>query len=100
VDLVEGHEIRLTNADQSRTAASIYMHENKLYILDATVPKGYPEPALFPQSLGFVDKDGRGIRYQALYSNEFHGLRTYPVPPLAGGGLDGPPPAASPAQGR
>jgi len=26
-----------------------------------------------------VDKDGNGIRYQAIYSNQFHGLRIDPV---------------------
>ena len=70
------------------------MHENKLYILDGTVPKGYPEPGLLQQSLGFVDKEGRGIRYQAIYSNEFHGLRIDPPPPLVGGA------AAAPAAAR
>ena len=44
-DLVEGHEIQLTNnADQSRTMAFIAMRENKLYIVEGTVPKGWPEP--------------------------------------------------------
>ena len=83
-DLVEGHELHLTNnADQSRTLAYIAMHENKLYILEGTVPKGYPEPGLFYQSLGWVDKDGNGVRYRTIYSNAYHGLRQYPVPPLA-----------------
>lgn len=69
-DLVEGHELQLTNnADQSRTFAFVTMHQNRLYILDGTVPKGYPPPALFQQSLGFVDKEGRGVRYQTVYSN-------------------------------
>jgi hypothetical protein len=93
-DLVEGHQLQLTNADQSRTYLYISMHENKLYIQDATVPKGYPEPGLFQQSLGYVDKDGNGIRYQAIYSNEFHGLRIDPVPPRVG---QAPPPAAATA---
>ena len=89
-DLVEGHEIHLTNnADQSRTMAYIAMHENKLYILEGTVPKGYPEPGLFYQSLGWVDKDGNGIRYQTIYSNAYHGLREYPVPPHGRGGGGG-----------
>src|SRR5215468_9244693 len=30
VDLVEGHQLQLTNADKSRTFAGIYMHENRL----------------------------------------------------------------------
>lgn len=41
----------MTRADaQSRPWASIYMHENRLIILEATVPKGYPSPALLTQS--------------------------------------------------
>lgn len=87
MDLVEGHQLQLTNiADKSRTFASIYMHENRLYIMEGTVPAGYPEPALFQQSLGFIDKDGNGIRYQTRYVN---GL---PPPPRAGrgGGQAGP----------
>jgi len=84
-DMVEGHSIQLTNnADQSRTFAFIGMHEHRLYLLEGTVPKGYPEPGLFQQSLGWVDKDGNGIRYQGIiYSNAYHGLGVYPVPPRA-----------------
>ena len=40
------------------------MREHKLYILESTVPKGYPEPGLFQQSIRWVDKHGNGIRYQ------------------------------------
>lgn len=69
-DLVEGHELQLTNnADRSRTFAFITMHQDRLYILEATVPAAYPPPGLFQQSMGFVDKEGRGIRYQSVYSN-------------------------------
>ena len=49
-DMVEGHSIQVTNnADQSRTFAFVAMHEHRLYILEGTVPKGYPEPGLFQQ---------------------------------------------------
>lgn len=75
VDLVEGHQLLLTNSDKSRTSAGIYMHENKLYIIEGTVPAGYPEPGLFQQSLGWLDENGVGLRYQSYYSNGF------PVPP-------------------
>ena len=89
-DMVEGHLIQLTNnADQSRTFAYIAMHENKLYIMEGTVPKGYPEPGLFQQSLGWVDKDGNGIRYQMIYSNSYHGMGVYPKPAVGGGGRGG-----------
>ena len=71
-DLVSGHELQMTNnADQSTTFAFIAMHRNKLYILEGTVPKGYPPPGLFQQSMGFVDKDGNGVRYQSIYSNMY-----------------------------
>ena len=76
VDLVEGHQLQLTNnADKSRTFAGIYMHENKLYIIEGTVPAGYPEPGLFQQSLGWLDENGIWLRYQSYYSNGF------PTPP-------------------
>jgi hypothetical protein len=100
-DLVEGHLIQLTNADQSRTFAYVAMHEHKLYILEGTVPKGYPEPGLFQQSLGWVDKDGNGIRYQTVYSNAYHGMGAYPKPAIAGAGRGGGAGAANPpAPGR
>jgi hypothetical protein len=73
-DLVEGHRLQLTNPDGSRTYAVIHMHEYHLYILEGTVAKGQPPPGLFQQSLGFLDKDGKRIRYETVYS---HG---YPTP--------------------
>jgi hypothetical protein len=73
-DLVEGHELHLTNADGSRTFGEIHMHENRLYIFEATVPKGAPSPELFQQSVGFIDSNGVRVRYNGLYSN------AYPAP--------------------
>ena len=72
VDLVEGHQLQLTNnRDRSRTFVAIYMHANRLYIMEGTVPEGDPEPGLFQQSLGFVDADGNGIRYRDYYDNDY-----------------------------
>ena len=103
-DMVEGHLLQLTNADKSRTFAWIGMHANKLYIIEGTVPAGMPEPGLFQQSLGWVDKDGNGIRYQVIYSNSYHGLGVYPVPSYGGAGRGrgaGPAPeGGAPAGGR
>ena len=85
-DMVEGNFLQLTNPDESRTFAYVAMHENKLYILEGTVPKGYPEPGLFQQSMGFVDANGNGLRYQgAIYSNAYHGMGVYPKPQAGGG---------------
>jgi hypothetical protein len=96
-DLVEGHSIHLTNnADQSRTFAYVAMREHKLYVLEGTVPKGYPEPGLFQQSLGWVDGNGNGVRYQSIYSNAFHAMGVYPPPSIAGGGRGGAAGAAAP----
>ncbi len=70
-DLIWGHELQLLNRDGSRTFAFVAMHKNKLYILEGMAPKGYPPPALFQQSMGYVDKDGNGVRYQSIYSNMY-----------------------------
>jgi hypothetical protein len=87
MDLIEGHSLQLTNnADKSRTFAWIGMHEQRLYIVEGTVPAGRPEPGLFQQSIGFVDKNGTPIRYQNMvYSNSYHGMGVYPTPPYPGG---------------
>ncbi len=75
VDYVGGRWIHQTNADGSRTFNAIHMHEDRLYILEATVPRGYPEPGIFHQSLRFLDEAGQPIRYTQLYMNG------YPKPP-------------------
>ena len=74
-DLVEGHHLQLANADGSSTFAAIHMHENRLYIVEGTVPAGSPVPGLFQQSLGFIDSEGNRIRYATAYANGF------PAPP-------------------
>jgi hypothetical protein len=96
-DLVEGNIIELTNnADKSRTFAWVGMHRQKLYILEGTVPAGYPEPGLFQQSMGWVEKDGSGIRYRSIYSNSFHGMGVYPAPAIVGAPAAAPAPAPAP----
>jgi hypothetical protein len=83
-DRIEGRRVQLTNPDKSKTFAAIYMHENRVYITEATVPGNAPPPALFYQSMGFLDKDGVRIRYKTLYSN------TYPPPEREPGGPNRP----------
>ena len=74
-DRIEGRRVQLANPDRSRTFAAIYMHENRLFILEGTVPPSAPPPALFQQSMGFLDKDGIRVRYRTLYING------HPLPP-------------------
>lgn len=81
IDLVEGHQLQLTNADQSRTFVGIYLHENRLYVVEATVPAGAAQPGLFQQALGFLDEAGNRIRYNSIYSNR--------LPPSRLGGRGG-----------
>ena len=69
IDRVSGHQLNLTNPDGTRTFAAIYLHENRLYILDGTVPPDAPEPGLFTQSLGFLDAGGKRVRYDDIYFN-------------------------------
>jgi len=64
IDLVEGHQLQITNSDQSRTYASMYLHDGRLYVLEATVPPGSLPQGLFQQSLSFLDAQGRRIRYR------------------------------------
>jgi hypothetical protein len=72
MDLVEGNMVSLTNnKDKSRTSAAVYMHENKLYLLEGTAPAGYPVPDFFQQSVGWIDESGNGIRYLTIYHNGF-----------------------------
>ena len=82
MNMVEGVQLQMTNADQSRTNVAIYLHEDRLYILDATVPEGAPEPGLFQQSLRFIDENGDGVRYRVFYHNSSW---DEPPPPRTGG---------------
>ena len=89
IALVQGIEMRLTNnADQSRTFSSIYMHENRLLIVEATVPAGDAPPVAFNESLNWLDEQGRAVRYQSTYVNipdvPKPLPRGAPAPPAAG----------------
>ena len=72
-DRVEGHNIRLIRDDGALITAVVHMHENKLYIVEATVPQGAPAPGLFQISLAFLDDEYNRIRYDwvgtMIYSN-------------------------------
>ena len=78
IDLVSGHQLQLTNPDESRTFVGIYLHESRLYVLEATVPARAPQPGLFQQSLSFLDESGTRVRYNSIYFNR--------LPPIRGAG--------------
>src|SRR5882672_5299984 len=81
---VEGTLLQFTNADQSRSSASIYMHDNRLYVIEGDVPKGAPEPELFKMSIGFIRPDGKESNIYSSVYNNYMGLGESPLPDLCG----------------
>jgi hypothetical protein len=82
LDRVTGRLLQLTNPDKSRTYAAIHQHAGRLYIHEATVPAGMPEPILFMQSLAWVNEKGQAIRYRTLYTEGYGDWQfLQPAPP-------------------
>lgn len=81
LDMVEGNRLQLLNLDGSRTFAAIHRHGTRLYILEATVPKGAPPPGLFQQSLQFLDEEGKPLRYRTIYTTGYSEEWKFPAPP-------------------
>ena len=80
---VEVNELQLTNnADQSRTFATLYMHHNVLYLMEATVPGHYPPPGLFTQSISLYEADGTRTRHGKVI---FNGAEVEPNEVYTGG---------------
>lgn len=79
VELVSGRLLQMTNPDKSRTFAAIHQHAGRLYIHQATVPPGMPDPILFMQSLAWADEKGLAIRYRSMYT-EGYGEWKFPSP--------------------
>jgi hypothetical protein len=90
IDLVAGHQLHLANPDGGQTHVALYLHKNRLFVMDGTVPKGRPAPAVFTESLQFIDQAGQRVRYRMIQYNE--------LPPQQGGNDRGR--GAGPAQGQ
>jgi hypothetical protein len=71
VDRVSGRQLQITNKDRSRTYVAIHQHAGRLYIHEATVPDGMPEPILFMQSLAWLNEKGLAIRYRTMYTEGY-----------------------------
>jgi hypothetical protein len=90
-EMVAGRLLQLTNPDQSRTYAVIHQHAGRLYIHQATVNRGSPEPILFMQSIGWVDEEGRSIRYRTFYTEGYGEWQfPHPIPPRTVRGVTAP----------
>jgi hypothetical protein len=81
VELVSGRLIQMTNADKSRTFAAVHQHAGRLYIHEATVRPGMPDPILFMQSLAWADAKGLAIRYRTIYTEGYGEWRFPHEPP-------------------
>jgi hypothetical protein len=82
LEVVSGRLLHLTNRDQSRTNVAVHQHAGRLYIHEATVPAGMPEPILFMQSLAWVNDEGLAIRYRTLYTEGYGDFKfPQPTPP-------------------
>jgi hypothetical protein len=80
IELVSGRLLQMTNLDKTRTYAAVHQHAGRLYIHQATVPAGMPEPILFMQSLAWADEKGLAIRYRTMYT-EGYGEWKFPHDP-------------------
>ena len=63
IERVPGHQLNITNPDASRSYIGIYLHDAQLYMVEARVPEGSPPQGHFQQSLGFIDQEGKRVRY-------------------------------------
>ena len=80
LDLVSGTMVQMVNSDQSRSFVYVAMHEMRLYVSEGRVPSGRPYSGIFTQSVGWLDEEGRSLRYRNMYDHDLHGLREAPVP--------------------
>ena len=66
IDLVEGHQLQITNADGSRTYAAMYFNgdSRRLFVLEATISPSSPPAGQFQQSLRFLNEAGERVRYR------------------------------------
>jgi len=86
LDQVQGNEIHVINPDDTRSYAVIHMHENRLYVAAATVPKGAPPSNWFQISMRFLDEQFNPVRYQPVGDGVQIYANGMPKPPRANQG--------------
>jgi len=62
-DRIPGHQLQITNDDQSRTYAQIHSFAMRLYIFEANAAPGATPPIQYQQSVVFLDDEGKIVRY-------------------------------------
>jgi hypothetical protein len=67
---LERNELQMiNNADKSITFVSVYMHRNRLYVVEDTTPANSPPPGLFGESINFLEDDGSRVRHEGMHFN-------------------------------
>ena len=69
IERVTGHELQLTNSDESRSYVGIYLHENRLYVLDATAAPTRRRPSSSSSRSGSWMQKGKPVQYRDFYFN-------------------------------
>ncbi len=64
LQVIPGHQLQITLPDGRRSFSVIYLHQKRLYISEAIVPKDAPPPSAFQASLAILDADGNAPRYE------------------------------------
>lgn len=65
IDGIQGHQLHIKHADKTTSVIGIYLHDKRLYTMEARVPNDTPGALLFEPSLSILDENGRRIRYAA-----------------------------------
>lgn len=63
IDRIQGHQLHIKNADKTTSIIGIYLHDKRLYIMEARTVEGNVGGLLFEPSLSILDENGRRIRY-------------------------------------
>ncbi len=74
-DRIPGHQLQITNDDQSRTYAQIHSWAKRLYIFEAIAAPGVTPPIHFQQSVVFLDEDGVVVRYDTDFVTRIDSAR-------------------------
>jgi hypothetical protein len=67
---LDTHELQFLNTrDQTRTFATMVMHDNLLYVMVGTTPISAPPPSIFTQSLNLRERDGMKLAHGRVMIN-------------------------------
>ena len=67
---LDTHELQMLNTrDQTRTFATLVMHDNMLYVMEGTRPVNVPPPDIFTQSLNLRERDGMRLAHGRVMIN-------------------------------